>query len=200
MLFQKDFIFFIAMLGVSLGCRAQRVSLPKWHAVQESHWALGLDYIAIDDSGRFLSDPFNMKEHWQLRPYPSRLSLSRKTRKNLSYHVLASYSVYTQGKIVDGQQLGKNRNYWSLDVNTNFHLSNSLGWDHFFDPYLGLGAGLSHANKQNQITLNAWAGTLFWVTDRWAIHLSSMAKFSMAEEGSNHLVHSAGLVYRFSIE
>jgi hypothetical protein len=181
-------------------CRAQRVKIPKWHAVQESHWMLGLDYLAIDDSGRFLLDPFNIEDHWQLLAFPSRLSFSRKTSNNFSYHLLASYSLYAKGKVVDGQLLNENRSYWSLDLHTNFHLRNTLGWGHFLDPFLGLGVGYNRANKYQQFTLNAWAGALFWVADRWAIQLSSMAKFSMSEEGSNHLVHSAGLVYRFSVE
>lgn len=198
--FRTSILVLIAIVGYSLRCCGQRVVIPKWHAVQESYWAVSLDYLAIDDSGRFLTDPFNVKEHWQVLPYPSRISLSRKTTNSLSFHLLASYSMYAEGKIVDGQPLSENSDYWSVDIHSRFHLSNTLGWGRFFDPYLGLGAGLNRVNKRNQLTLNAWVGALFWVADQWALQLSSTAKFSMTSEGSNHLVHSAGLVYRFSIE
>ena len=188
------------LMGIFALGHAQRVKIPKWHSVQESHWQVGLDYMAIDDSGRFISDPLNFEEHWQVLSYPSRISLSRKTSRNLSFNLLGAYSVYQEGKIVDGQLLTNNTNYWSVDINTNFHFNNFLGWGRFFDPYLGLGGGYTRASKRSQLTLNTWAGANFWLNDQFAVQLSTMGKFSMAQEGNNHLVHSAGLVYRFGME
>jgi hypothetical protein len=178
----------------------QRVEIPKWHSVQETYWQISVDYLAIDDSGRFISDPVNVEDHWQILPYPSRIALSRRTGKNLSFQVQGAYSVYSEGKIVDGSVLDNNRNYWSMDVNAVFHLNNFLGWGRFFDPYLGIGTGFTRANKKSQGTLNTVAGAHFWISDRCAILLNSTGKFSMAIQGNNHLVHSAGLVYRFAIE
>ena len=178
----------------------QRVKIPKWHSVQESHWQFGLDYMAIDDSGRFISDPLNIQDHWQILPYPSRISVARKTSRNLSFHLLGAYSVYQKGKVVDGQTQLSNNNYWSLEMNTNFHFNNFLGWGRFFDPFLGVGTGFTRASKKSQMTLNTWMGANFWLNDTLAFQMSSMGKFSMALAGNNHLVHSLGLVYRFGIE
>ena len=188
------------LMGIFALGHAQRVKIPKWHSVQESHWQISVDYLAVDDSGRFVQDPLNISDHWNILAYPSRFSFSRRTSNNFSFDLMGAYAVYQEGKIIDGSAYDRNTNYWSFDINANYHFHNILGWSRVFDPFLGLGIGYTRANKIDQATINTRAGAYIWIFDRMAIQLSTIGKMSLASQGTNHLVHSAGLVFRFGME
>lgn len=197
-------IFLFALLGglFMQGLTAQD-SLPvltSKDSIVSKAWIFGLGINIIDDSGDAFNDITTIKDQWNMVPYPSRLSIGRYFRSGLGVELIGSVNRYKAGNIIDGVAISEDIPYWAIDSRLSYDLNKLFGETGFFDPYAGVGLGLSDASNETRGTYNAVVGFRLWFSDKWGVDLNSSGKWRMSNPATNHLQHAAGVVYRFGIE
>lgn len=163
-------------------------------------WIVGLGINIIDDSGDAFNDFTTVKDQWNMVPYPSRLSIGRYFRSGLGVELIGSVNRYKAGNIIDGVAISEDIPYWAVDSRLSYDLNKLVGETGFFDPYLGVGLGVSDANNETRGTYNAVVGFRLWLSEKWGVDLNSSGKWRMSDPASNHIQHAAGVTYRFGIE
>lgn len=180
---------------------AQDLSLSKKDSIVTSYWLVTLGTNIVDDSGHDFGRLLDIKDGWNMVPFPSRFSVGRYFRNGIGLEAVGTYNKYTEGKVVDEVVNPEDIAYFGLDFRINYDLNMILGDTGFFDPYVGIGAGYTDANHQGRGTYNAVVGFRTWFSDRWGLDFSSTGKWSMdTENASNHLQHAVGVAYRFEVE
>jgi len=161
----------------------------------------GLGYNFVDDSGDVFDGLFDTKEEWNAVAFPSRLSFGKYFKSGLGIEAMGTYNKYRVGKIIDAAINSRETTYYAIDTRLSYDLNKLIGQTAWFDPYVGAGLGFTEANDMSRGTYNAIAGFRIWFSDRWGIDLNSSGKWAMGDKGAtNHLQHSAGVVYQFGIE
>lgn len=135
-------------------------------------------------------------------PYPSRLSIGRYFKSGIGIEAIGSINQYQEGKIVDGAVNTEDIDYFGLDARITYDLNKIIGETAWFDPYVGVGAGYTDANRLGRGTYNAVVGFRTWFSDRWGLDFNSTGKWAMSQTdgATNHIQHAAGVVYQFGIE
>ncbi len=174
--------------------------LTSKDSIVSKAWIVGLGINIIDDSGDAFNDFTTVKDQWNMVPYPSRLSIGRYFRSGLGVELIGSVNRYKAGNIIDGVVISEDIPYWAVDSRLSYDLNKLVGETGFFDPYLGVGLGISDANNETRGTYNAVVGFRLWLSEQWGVDLNSSGKWRMTDPASNHIQHAAGVVYRFGIE
>lgn len=194
----------LALLGgLSMQGLAAQETLPELtskDSIVSKAWIAGLGINIIDDSGDAFNDFTTVKDQWNMVPYPSRLSIGRYFRSGLGVELIGSLNRYKAGNIIDGVIIPEDIPYWAIDSRLSYDLNKLVGETGFFDPYLGVGLGITDANNETRGTYNAVIGFRLWFSDKWGVDLNSSGKWRMTTPASNHIQHAAGVVYRFGIE
>ena len=182
--------------------RAQdSLQLTKKDSIVVSSYMAGLGYNFVDDSGDVADGLFNFSDEWNAVAFPSRLSIGRYFRSGIGLEAIASYNKYKVGKTIDGIVNRKESTYYAIDSRLSYDLNKLIGQTAWFDPYIGVGLGYTEANNVSRGTYNAIAGFRIWFSDHWGIDLNSSGKWAFGNsDASNHIQHSAGVVYQFGIE
>ncbi len=168
-----------------------------------SAWLVGVGINIVDDSATPLSSDFlNIKETWNMVPYPSQLSLGRTFKNGIGLTAIASYNKYKVGKKVDGAINLAERHYLAIDGMLGYDLNKLIGETGWFDPYVQAGVGFSQIGDFGRGTANGGLGFHIWMKDRWALNFNTMGKWGLgeAEKSTKQVQHAAGLVYRFGLE
>lgn len=165
-----------------------------------SSWMVSVGINIVDDSGDAFHDFTTMKDQWNMVPFPSRLSIGRYFRSGLGVEAIATYNKYKAGYIIDNSINPEDKDYFGLDSRLSYDLNKLVGETGWFDPYVGVGVGYTHANDVGRGTYNAVIGFRTWFSDHWGLDLSSSGKWSFGTEATNHIQHAAGVVYRFDIK
>jgi len=197
------FFSFLALLMVSsVGFAQDELQITAKDSIVQSSWILGVGFNAVDDSGNVFDELLNFTDEWNVVPFPSRISIGRYYKSGLGLEAIGTYNQYKEGKNVDGEILTENISYFGLDGRITYDLNKIIGETAWFDPYVGIGAGYTDANKRGRGTYNAIVGFRTWFSDRWGLDLNATGKWAMSEsEGvSNHIQYAAGAVYQFGIE
>lgn len=161
----------------------------------------GLGFNFVDDSGDIFNELFEVEDQWNAVAFPSRISFGRYFKSGFGIEAIGTYNKYKIGKFIDNQTNTKESNYYGIDTRLSYDLNKLVGETAWFDPYVGLGLGFTQANNMSRGTYNAIIGFRTWFSDHWGLDLNSSGKWAMGDKGaSNHLQHSAGLVYQFGIE
>ncbi len=180
---------------------AQDLELTKKDSIVQSYWLVTLGTNIVDDSGDEFGELFDLKEGWNMVPYPSRVSVGRYFKNGVGLEAIGSYNRYKEGKIIDNVVNTQDIDYWGLDFRVSYDLNMILGETGFFDPYIGIGAGYTDANNQGRGTYNAIIGFRTWFSDHWGLDFNSTGKWAMdTENASNHIQHALGVAYRFEVE
>lgn len=174
--------------------------LTSKDSIVSKAWIVGLGINIIDDSGDAFNDFTTVKDQWNMVPYPSRLSIGRYFRSGLGVELIGSVNRYKAGNIIDGLVIAEDIPYWAVDSRLSYDLNKLVGETGIFDPYLGVGLGVSDANFETRGTYNAVVGFRLWLSEKWGVDLNSSGKWRMADPASNHIQHAAGVTYRFGIE
>ncbi len=195
-------VLFVACLShSSLFAQQEELQLTSKDSIVQSSWMFGLGYNFVDDSGDMLDELFSFDDQWNAVAYPSRVSFGRYFKSGIGVEGIASYNKYKVGKLIDGVINPESTDYLGLDARLSYDLNKIIGETAWFDPYVGVGLGYTDANNQPRGTYNAIIGFRTWFSDQWGLDLSSSGKWAMdISDASNHLQHSAGVVYRFGIE
>ena len=179
----------------------KELQLTSKDSIVQSSWMFGLGYNFVDDSGDMLDELFSFHDQWNGVAFPSRVSIGRYFKSGLGVEGIASYNKYKVGKLIDGVTHLESTDYFGLDARLSYDLNKIIGETAWFDPYVGVGLGYTDANNRARGTYNATIGFRTWFSDQWGLDLSSSGKWAMDNsEVTNHLQHSAGVVYRFGIE
>lgn len=184
-----------------LSAFAQDLQLTKKDSIVQSFWLVSLGTNIVDDSGDEFGNLFDLKEGWNMVPYPSRVSMGRYFKNGLGLEAIGTYNKYKEGKIIDHTPSPENVDYFGLDFRVSYDLNMILGETGFFDPYIGIGAGYTDANNQGRGTYNAVVGFRTWFSDHWGLDFNSTGKWAMStENATNHIQHALGVAYRFEVE
>lgn len=179
---------------------AQDLRLTSKDSIVKSSWIFGLGYNFVDDGGSKFENLFDVDEQWNAVAFPSRLSIGRYFESGLGLEAIGTYNKYKVGKLVDGAINTRETDYLGIDARLSYDLNKVIGETGFFDPYVGVGLGYTDANDQSRGTYNAVVGFRAWFSDRFGLDISSSGKWAMGSDATNHLQHSAGVVYRFGME
>jgi len=165
-----------------------------------SSWIVGLGINAIDDSDHTKFRVFDVKDAWNSRPYPSRVSIGKYFKSGLGLELISAINKYKEGKIVEGVRLTEDIGYFSIDSRLSYDLNKVIGETGWFDPYVGVGLGYTDANNTPRGTYNAIFGFRTWLSDRVGLDFNTSGKWTMDNDLTNHIQHVVGVVYRFKAE
>lgn len=199
----SNIIAFIALIGISFSSYSQdELQVTAKDSIVQSSWIIGVGLNAVDDSGNVFDGIFNVGQEWNIVPYPSRISIGRYFKSGLGVEAIATYNKYMEGNTIDNAIIMEDVPYYGFDARLTYDLNHIVGQMGWFDPYLGIGLGYTDANNEGRGTYNAVLGFRTWFSDRWGLDFSSTGKWAMTTSDvvTNHIQHSAGVVYQFGME
>jgi hypothetical protein len=168
-------------------------------------WIWGIGWNAVDDNSNAFGKLFDIRKSWNIRPYPTQLSVDRTRGGLISYGGVFNFNRYKAGKIIYGGPAPFTALFFSLDGNVKFHFGQLIRLPYQYDIYLPAGAGYTLRFVPPYIstfTFNLGLGGNYWVYDWLGINVQSMAKFGIKspifKTPSNYLQHSIGIVVNFT--
>ncbi|GGK34624.1 hypothetical protein GCM10007962_31350 [Yeosuana aromativorans] len=200
MILKKGILSVFLFLTIVTTYSQNEPTLTKQDSTIVSLWVFGVGFNAIDDSGNSYGNLFDIKKAWNAVPFPSRLSIGKYFKNGLGIEGIVAYNKYKKGKIVDNFPLDSDKDYFSIDSRLSYDLNKIIGNTGWFDPYLGIGVGYTHANDISRGTYNGVVGFRVWFSDNLGLDVNSSGKWAMKPRVKNHLQHALGLVYRFNIK
>lgn len=200
MILKKGILSVFLFLTIVTTYSQNEPTLTKQDSTIVSSWVFGVGFNAIDDSGNSYGNLFDIKKAWNAVPFPSRLSIGKYFKNGLGIEGIVAYNKYKKGKIVDNFPLDSDKDYFSIDSRLSYDLNKIIGNTGWFDPYLGIGVGYTHANDISRGTYNGVVGFRVWFSDNLGLDVNSSGKWAMKPRVKNHLQHALGLVYRFNIK
>jgi OmpA-OmpF porin, OOP family len=174
---------------------------------QPYKWMFGLHWSIVDDDGDAFGKLLNAGSSWNLRPYPTKLTVDRYLKQGWSLETALTYGQYMPKNIINGQ-VGLSGIMGAVDIHGKYSFSRlyapSAKW---IEPYIIFGGGYTIRTVSTPAqtpTANIGGGLNFWIIDELGIQLASSAKFAFLptfwKTSGNYLQHSFGIVYRPSGE
>ncbi len=200
-------IIAVALIGLLFGtANAQDANHP---------WAISVGINAVDFFSEAELNALDPND-FNILPAISKLTVGRHIKGGFYGSLSGSLNkidkiglAAEQGGLIDVDDLA----YFSVDGALNYSFRNLIkkdgtGW---FDPSLSLGAGYFWLEDEGNFSINPGAGIDFWLTDNFAISLSTMYKGVISEYdepsesvtiGNNtfqtsHMQHTAGVKFAF---
>lgn len=174
-------------------------------SIQKTVWTAGISGVVIDDDAKPFKDLFNVKDNWNLLPYPTKLSLEGFIDKGISVEGAFTYMRLKAGKLTSDLNIPRPSPVTMLifDANVKYDLNELIGDTKAFSPYVVGGFGYTYrgvTESKHAITGNFGLGFNIWVYKGFGLNVQSMAKFAFNKAlGRNYLQHSVGVVYRFNL-
>ena len=152
------------------------------------------------------SQPFDVKDNWNILPSVSYLSVIRNVGGNFSIGVTGSVNKIT--KFVNFAGPGFNDvvvvnpdvMYYAADAQMRYSLMSLIG-SKVIDPSLQLGGGYTWMGEETAGTANIGAGLTFWFTENIGLSLNSTYKKAFTERQGFQVPslfqHQAGLSFKF---
>lgn len=197
----KNTLIIFFSLFVSFSAFAQPYKTIKVYKPYK--WMFGAHWSAIDDSGDKFGDIFDFNNAWNIKPFPTKLSLDRYIIYGWSIEAIATYGEYTESKTVN-DTTGIKGMLASFDVHGKWSFYNLYApRARWIEPYFTFGVGYTYREgtaDPHVPTVNLGGGLNFWVINRLGIQLASNAKIGVYpgfwETDNNYLQHTIGIVYR----
>jgi hypothetical protein len=167
-------------------------------------WMFGIHWSAIEDDGNKFGGMFDVNQSWNLKPYPTMLTIDRYFLYGWSAELSANYGQYSGNRLVNDSLNVTGINF-SADLNAKYSFYNLYAPNaRWIEPYIVAGAGFTYRTgsdaDQNVITANLGGGLNLWFADWIGIRLSSTAKFGVFpgfwDTPNNYLMYNAGIVFR----
>jgi outer membrane protein OmpA-like peptidoglycan-associated protein len=188
-------------------------------------WAISFGVNAIDTKtsagggnnwlDRHFSQPFAVKDNWNILPSVSYLSVFRNVGDNFSFGLSGSVNkidkaVYfrptapghdSRGYIVTNPG---DLMYYGIDATIKYSFM-SLIKSKVIDPSLTVGGGYTFLGKDSYGTVNPGAGLTFWFTENIGLSLATAYKKSFGDredvygviDSPSYFQHTAGLTFKF---
>lgn len=192
-------LFFLLFLSVEFQGQDLPPEMTKRDSMVSSYWLIGAGLNIVDDSEEGLSTLPTVNGQWNMLPYPSRFSIGRYFKNGFGIELIGSINRYKAGNTINSVIITENIPYRALDTRITYDFNKQFGETGFFDPYAGLGFGISNSSNSTYPTYNAVIGMRLWLSKNWAFDFNSSGKWQGLKKINNHVQHAAGLVYRFGI-
>ena len=179
----------------------------------DNRWTLGFGVNALENSDKQFEGAFK-SENWAIAKTPFYLSADAYIDGQFSVETMVSFNYFTDGILMDGQTIlgedegGNDAGYFAVDLALKYSFGKLLD-SNVFDPYLSVGAGLSHFGDYTTVerplltvaavdifTLNAGLGMNFWFSSNWGVNLNVAGKWGIATTYTNHIQGRLGLLYK----
>ena len=173
-------------------------------------WALSFGINMVDISGHGLSSPIDAaKDYFQpfgdanVIPAISRVAVTRYIDNGFSVELAGALNKISKG--VNKVSLD-DLSYFSIDVTGKYDLNELkfIGETGWFDPYVGLGLGVTWLDDDSALTINPTLGFNTWFNENVGLNFQSSYKSSALTGGDLpnidsgvHFQHSIGLAIRF---
>lgn len=168
-------------------------------------WMIGVHWSAIEDDGDKFNGLFDVNNSWNIKPFPTKLTLDRYLTYGWSLEGVLSYGEYTEEKRVN-DTTGITGVIASFDFNGKYSLYNLYApRARWIEPYFIAGVGYTYRNgtaSEHVPTVNLGGGLNIWFIKQLGLQISSNAKLGMwpgvwdENSSSNYFQHSVGLVFR----
>ncbi len=160
----------------------------------------GIGWNAVDDDGRDFCQPFDAKQSWSARPFPTRIVVDKYLKYGMSIEFAGAYNEYKIGKLINDTTNFEGF-FLSFDFNAKYSFFNllSVKW---LDPYASLGLGLTQRTafeNPYSFTANVNFGANFWVYKGLGIQLQTSGKIGLTSDilgNSDYFQHTIGIVYK----
>lgn len=193
-------VLLLISLFIFKNSRAQSDYL-KFKPYSPYSWMIGAGWSFVDNDGRSHSHILDVKGAWHMLPYPTYLSIDKYINNGFSVELAGSYNTFNGVKMVnEAYPTGET---FAVDLAAKYSFYKFFQPVTWFDPYLGLGVGLSNVTTSSVNifpTANGMVGANFWVQN-FGIRLQGTAKLGLVSDiyynDSNYLQYTASLLYRF---
>ncbi|OIQ23420.1 OmpA family protein [Lacinutrix sp. MedPE-SW] len=187
---------------------------------QDNPWAVKFGINAVDvypvgedaPQGDYFDEYFNVKDHWNILPSLSTVSVTKNVGDNFNVQVGGSINRISKwGEFGSGTPSVKvgDLSYYALDANVIYSLANLLGTKKF-EPAIGVGGGYTWIeeglynnngrggnNNIGSATLNGSLGLTYWFSENVGLFVESKYKHSFEDYLTKHFQHSAGIAVKF---
>jgi outer membrane protein OmpA-like peptidoglycan-associated protein len=209
-------IFVAGMMVMGLSSQAQDSNNP---------WAISFGANAVDTrtsagggnnwADRHFSQPFAVKDNWNILPSVSYLSVFRSIGDNFSFGLTGSVNKIDKYVNFNPSAAGADSRgmvvtnpgdlmYYGIDATVRYSFM-SLIKSKVIDPSLSVGGGYTFFGDSSYGTLNPGAGLTFWFTENVGLELVTKYKKSFGDredasgtpDAPSHFQHSAGIVFKF---
>ena len=182
-------------------------------------WAISFGVNAVDTrtsagggknwADSHFSQPFAVKDNWNILPSVSYLSVSKYIGDNFSFGLAGSVNKIDKYVTFSPGALGSDSRgylvtnpgdlmYYGIDATLKYSFMNLIK-SKVIDPSLSVGGGYTFLGDTSFGTLNPGAGLTFWFTENVGLELATRYKksFGDTELQRSHFQHSAGLIFKF---
>ena len=204
-------LFVAVMMVMGISSHAQDSNNP---------WAIEFGVNAVDTKtsagggnnwlDRHFSQPFDVKNNWNILPSVSYLSVSRYLGSGFSFGLQGSVNKIDKLVTFDPTAPGHDSRgyvvtnpgdlmYYGIDGKVRYSFMELIN-SKVIDPSLHVGGGYTFLGDSSFGTVNMGAGLTFWFTENVGLALGT--SYKKAFEGSTDLVrshfqHTAGIVFKF---
>ena len=209
-------IFVAVMMVMGLSSQAQDSNNP---------WAISFGVNAVDTKtsaggghnwlDKHFSQPFAVKDNWNILPSVSYLSVARSIGDNFSFGLAGSvnkidkyvkFAPTAPGHDSRGYVVSNPGDlmYYGIDATIKYSFMNLIN-SKVIDPSLSVGGGYTFFGDSSYGTLNPGAGLTFWFTENVGLELTTKYKKSFGDredasgtpDAPSHFQHSAGIIFKF---
>ena len=208
-------ILVAAMMVLGLNSNAQDSNNP---------WAISFGANAIDTKtsagggdnwlDRHFSQPFAVKDNWNILPSISYIGVSKYVGDNFSFGV--SGTLNKVGKFVNFNPSAAGHDsrgyvvsnpgdlvYYGVDATVKYSLQSVIK-SKLIDPSLSVGGGYSFLGDASYGTINTGAGVTFWFSENVGLELTTKYRKSYGDrvtagtpDAPSFFQHTAGIVFKF---
>ena len=209
-------LLFAVMMVMGLSSHAQDSNNP---------WAISFGVNAVDTrtsagggknwADRHFSQPFAVKDNWNILPSVSYLSVSRFVGDNFSFGISGSVNKITKYVKFAPTAVGHDSRgyivtnpgdlmYYGVDGTIRYSFMNLIN-SKVIDPSLSVGGGYTFFGDSSYGTVNPGAGLTFWFTENIGLSLTTAYKKSFGDredisgkpDAPSYFQHTAGLTFKF---
>ena len=174
-------------------------------------WALSLGVNAVDfypvgedtPQGDYFDEYFNAKDHWNILPSISTLSVSRYLSDGFTFTATGSINKISKfGSDTDpitGEETTRELDdlaYFGIDGGVSYSFMDVIK-SKTIDPYLGVGGGYTWIDNIGAGTLNGTLGLTYWASENVGINVNSTYKHSFEDYLPKHFQHTIGVTFKF---
>ena len=177
------------------------LSFSNINAQDENNpWAISLGVNAVDfyptgedaPLGDYFDEYFNARDHWDILPSLSSLTVSKYFSNGFSFGVTGSINKIESWGDADVSDLS----YYGLDGTVKYSFAKLIN-SKVVEPYLGVGGGYTWVDEIGAGTLNGALGLNLWFTENIGVTLQSTYKHAFEDYLATHFQHYAGLTFKF---
>jgi len=205
-------VVFLLLLSIHTGCLAQNDHL-KFKHYQPYTWMVGLGMSMIDNDGRPDVHILDFEKKILFQPFPTHFFVDRYFDFGLSFEGSLSFNTFSSNFL--DNQLYPKRSLLAFDVAARYSFYDMIDGSDWFDPYVGIGLGLSHINMNTNAahfytvpTANILAGMNMWIGNfgtpgDFGIRVQANFKFGMLKHyrisDVSYRHYTLSVVYRFDL-